>query len=259
MKHTLKKITAIAAAAVMCALPTAGNLSASAAGVTQYRVHRSYVISKRTNSGIKTFKATHTRESNLTKMDVRTGSFSGSYTFGGNNAKSTVDWTPLNNRCDEIGVVVSFTDKTTSGEAPTFLSGTGVSFTRYESGYVDAFDIESIIVGDVTSEMNGAGSSYNYDGLTGMDALKAQIFLNNYHNCTYYGEDAIKIETFLRSANYNSLGRNTIRGILASDINNDGYVTAADASAIMCVLAGRYTDLTAFCFKGELAMRNMVD
>ena len=256
MKNHIKRIAAIAAA-VICAVPMTGSLSASAA--TQYKMHRTYVISKKTNSGIKSLKSVYTRKNGLIDMGCRMGSLGGNSSTWTTAQKTEFNWQPKNNRCDEVGVVVSFTNKTTNSAAPKYMGSVKNTYTLVNSKMTDPFDVQNVVVGDITSELSGARLTNSYDGLTAMDALKVQIFVRDMSNCTYNSKSAVKVEKYLRSANYDSLNKNTICGLLASDINNDGYVTETDATAILAVKAGRYTDLTVFNGVSESKMRTMTN
>lgn len=256
MKNQIRKIAAVVSAAVMCAVPVSGSLTADAA--SSYRMHRTYVISKRTNSAITSLKSVYTRKSGLIGMGEKGGSLGGSFIYWDTTSSSEVNWQPKNNRCDEVGVVLSFTNKTTKATAPKYMGSVKNTYTHKNQSMIDAFDVQNVVVGDVTSEMSGARLTGTYDGLTTLDAQRVQTYINNLSNVTYNGERAIKIETFLRSANYANLDKNTVCGILASDINNNGYVTSKDARAILTVMTGRYDDLTVFNNKTESQMSSMV-
>ena len=254
MKNTIKRITAAVSAAVMCALPMAGNLSANAA--QQYTTFRNTYFIKYENANIKEANLALSTKKGLTKVartEVNdTGYLGTPHGNGGPNFDAiNISWirypgTYNISAFNDKGILFNDTTKTTyGGNFEQYISNKStlkLTATDINGGRADErVGYFSVNVGDVTGAWNSTSfTDFKADGITNKDANEvSKLIKNGYTNIFAYSK-----RVDYSSANNESLKR--LRAMIAADINNDGKLTENDATVIMYWGVGKVKDFSVF-------------
>ena len=238
MKNNFKKITA-ALAAVFCTLPAATSLNANAAA-QRYNLINTFYILNDANSNLKSFDAVFSSAIEMGTVGYRSGDFAQSLKNYNYDDVTKFSFKSSNGKYNRTGALAVFYGFTSSNKAANQLIDAYARNLEYASGAKNPnpIDIVSVICGDVTSAYNNANIAQDLDGINKYDAEKATELLGTYQNSTcdiYYDNQkttvsAIDIKLLLRS--YSSLDKKDVYAIIASDVNNDSYVTMSDVKAI---------------------------
>lgn len=264
MKKAIKALAAAVSAAVIAALPAANTFTASAgSAANSCNVDRTYILNPTNNPGFKSqLHAIETMRYNPDYSAAKSGMTGGSITFKTGTAHIPfISGSPLCSYIDAVytpdqstglrrGIVMTFTNAHSSAGDAMQL---GYEFFTEEYPDNPSGDLtpETVRVGDTSSYLTQSYSGI--DGLTVRDALLVQNLVaalgkahsepgfNSYDRCINLQTDYFeRFEwSYLLSSSKRKVGTgyyimpSITLALLAADINNDGWVTPADAKAIM--------------------------
>lgn len=254
MKNTMKKIAASLSAAVLCAIPMAGSLTANAA--EQYTTYRTSYFIKHENANIEETSITVTTKKGLTKLGRKNLNNTGRiYDIHGSGGQTydhiNVVWKRYTGDIGtqafkKKGLLYNETSKTTyGGKFEDYLvSNTALDIQAKDTNGDSAAErigYFAVNVGDVTGALNSTSfKDFKADGITGMDALEIQKLVK---------KGVTNIAEYSKTVDYSSANNEsvkTLRAMIAGDINNDGKLTDNDATVIMYWIVGRVNDFSRF-------------
>lgn len=270
MKKSIKTIAAALSAAVLAALPVSNALTANAA-IGDY-VCRTTAFSKETKSSFTyNLDIKCCRKGSLRGAGYKIGMIGGSLgtAHGGGSQTGTFIDVPFNTPSTGIkrGIIMTFTSTTSNSKNPEQLLY-GVDFNSYGNNVALPQTAEKTVrLGDITTYIEG-NPDESFDGLTARDALFITYLINSAFGTThndspepgrcinlqtdYFGRYSWAYLTSNSSGNY--INGQYVKmdkisnALLAADINNDGWITQADSTAILLRLCNpdRYPDFMVF-------------
>lgn len=252
MKKTIKSITAALSAAVMCALPMAGSISANAG--EQYTTYRTTYFVKYDNANVKNTSITVTTKKGLTKLGRK--NFNNSGDFGAIHGSGGQTYDHVNTNWDrkkfsgdnyvKKGILYNETSKTIYGGnfEKYLVSKTALNIAAADvngGSAAERVGYFAVNVGDVTGAWNSTSfTDFKADGITGMDSVEISRLINaGYTDIAAYSK-----RVDYTSENNESVRR--LRAMIAGDINNDGKLTENDATVILYWVVGKVKDFSAF-------------
>lgn len=288
----MKKTIAAILSAALAVIPTSNALTANAA--TAYNTDRTYVILARLigYGGVTSMPALDIRQTRNYLSDyspIDAGTVSGTiynYYGGGTVVSSSGQastyykgayFRPSDNDC---GTIMSFTCTNSSSSTPEQLGYTTSVTHLYQSSYYAITISKTVRLGDISAYIT-SNTSPDYNGITAKDALLVHYLINYFGNKSSAGDFSVYDKVIDLSNDYfrkycwadlNSSDKITISGtqvamkmvmnaLLASDINNDGYITPTDAAAIRRHISDpdRYPNLAVFNGMSDLDMAQQFD
>lgn len=272
MKKSIKAITAALSAAVLAALPMSSALTANAYSGTH--MDRTYVFSTVARpSYTEEIQCQIGRKGALSGFSYDLGTMGGSFGEAHGNGGQTftvtnVPFIPGSNGLKR-GIMMNFTNSTTNNSLPENLLNSMRMYRFTSTGTENVANTDSITVrcGDISGYLNNSASLV-YDGITSGDAGKVAYLINAlgrkhtesgfnaYAKCINLQDDYFGKYTwsYVTGNSQKRIDGTFYRmkkitmALLAADINGDGWVTPADSTAIMRVIANpdAYPDFLEF-------------